>query len=536
MTLIGLDLNATRARAIQGEHHGPGPHIPLGLPLDGNERELPLAVSLEERQPQVGRAGAGLCRRSPHLACLDFLPYLGDDRHWDSGRHRLDAAAAFALVCEQLQRRLGRAKGVTVALPAYLGAAQAALLANVAGRAHWRLLGSVPAPVAVALAAHEHLPWSGLAVVVDLDGHALTLSAVAVRDDLVRVPHVHPAPHLARGVWLCRLLDCAALRCVRLSRRDPRGSAETEQALYDQLAAVLDTRLGEEPAEMVLQTPHWYQHLKFTSAELSAFCAPLVQRTLAEMQHFLATIAALGPVGAVLLTGPAARLPGLAAAVDELILRPDAEPPAASLTLPSPPPGGEGVSCLPSAPSGGEGWGEGVDFGEDLIEDTVLSARVHVLDDDAVARAAFDLAVRQHRGELPRGHLDSASLPGSAASGIDVWPAGAAGGRGPARLHYRGEDHVLSTPLFTLGRDPSCNLVFETELYPTVSARHCEIVLTRGGYLLRDRSRHGTLVNDCLVTQPTTLHSGDWIRLGPGGPLVRFLGQASDQRRLTTTA
>ena len=92
MTLIGLDLNATRVRAIQGEQSGSGPHAPLGLPLEGNHRELPLAVSLEERQPRVGRAGAALCRRSPHLACLNFLPYLGDDRRWDSGRHRLDAA------------------------------------------------------------------------------------------------------------------------------------------------------------------------------------------------------------------------------------------------------------------------------------------------------------------------------------------------------------------------------------------------------------------------------------------------------------
>jgi hypothetical protein len=501
MTLIGLDLNATRIRAIQGENPGSGPHIPLGLPLDGNDRELPLAVSLEERQPRVGQAGAGLCRRSPHLACLDFLPHLGEDRSWEADRHRLDAAGALALVCEQLQRRVGRAEGVTAALPAYLRPAQAALLASVAGRARWRLLGSVPSPVAVALAAHEHLPWSGLAVVVDLDGHALTLSAVAVRDDVVRLPHVQVATHLARGVWLCRLLDGAALRCVRLSRRDPRESAETEQALFDQLAAVLDTRGGEEPAEMVLQTPHWYQHLKFSPTELSAFCAPLVQRTLTEMQHFLSALTALGPVGAVLLTGPAGRLPGLAKAIDEEMVRPEVEPLA------------------------GE---DNADFGEDLIEEPMLSARVHVLDDDAVARAAFDLAVRQHRGELPRGHLDSAALPGGAAD--------AAGDRGPARLHYRGEDHVLSAPLFALGRDPACHLIFETELYPTVSARHCEIVLTGGVYLLRDRSRHGTLVNDCVVTQPTALHSGDWIRLGPDGPLLRFLGQAGGQRSLMTTA
>lgn len=499
MTLIGLDLNATRARAIEGEQPGGGPHVPRGLPLEGNERELPLAVSLEERQPRVGRAGAALCRRSPHLACLDFLPYLGDGDTWDAGRHRLDAAGALALVCDHLQRRLGRAEGLTVALPAYFRPAQAALLADVAHRARWRLLGSVPSPLAVALAAHEHLPWAGQAVVLDLDGYALTWSAVAVRDDVLRVLHTHAVPHLARGIWLCRLLDCAALRCVRLSRRDPRESAEAEQSLFDQLALLLDTHMGGEPAEMVLQTPHWYQHLKFPPAELSAFCAPLLQRAVAEMQHFLAALAALGPVGAVLLTGSAARLPGLAAALDELILRPESEPAADE---------------------------EDRDFGEDLIEETILSARVHILDDDAVARAAFDLARRQHRGELPRGHLDAVPLPGS----------DAAGDLGTARLHYRGEDHPLSGPLFTLGRDPSCNLIFETELYPTVSTRHCEIVLTRGGYLLRDRSRHGTLVNDCLLTQPTVLHSGDWIRLGPGGPLIRFLGQPSDQHQFVTTA
>ncbi len=234
------------------------------------------------------------------------------------------------------------------------------------------------------------------------------------------------SPQLARGVWLCRLLDCVAYRCVRLSRRDPRESAETEQTLFDQLAALLDAPLGDESAEVVIQTPHWYQHLKFSPAELSAFCAPLVQRAVAEMQDFLAAIAALGPVGAVLLTGSAARLPGLTAAMDALILSPESEPSASPPIIP-----------VPSPPAGGEGWGEGADFGEDLIEENVHSARVHVLDDDAVARAAFELALRQHRGELPRGHLDAAPLPGSGA-------ANAAGRSrsGPPALSRRGSPAV----------------------------------------------------------------------------------------------
>jgi molecular chaperone DnaK (HSP70) len=400
MPLIGLDLNATRARAIQGENLGSGPHVPLGLPLEGSERELPLAVSLEERQPRVGRAGAGLCRRSPHLTCMDFLPYLGEDRLWTGGRHRLDAATALALVCDHLQRRIGRAEGVTVALPPYFNEAQAALLADVAARARWRLLGSVPSPIAVALAAHEHLPWSGQAVVIDLDDYALTLSAVAVREERVRVLHVHPATRLGRSVWLSRLLDGAALRCIRLSRRDPREVAETEQALFDQLAVVLEGRAGEEPVQLVLQTPHWYQHLKFSPDELSALCALLVQRTLAELHQFLAEVAELGSVGAVLMTGPAARLPGLAAAVEEQIYKPEAEPAIEE---------------------------ESDDFGESLIESDMLAARVHILDEDAVARAAFDLALRQHRGELPRGHVDCVSIPSNNAKE-----------RGPTRLPFRG--------------------------------------------------------------------------------------------------
>jgi predicted component of type VI protein secretion system len=61
-------------------------------------------------------------------------------------------------------------------------------------------------------------------------------------------------------------------------------------------------------------------------------------------------------------------------------------------------------------------------------------------------------------------------------------------------------------------------------------------VQDRLGYLLRDRSRHGTLLNDRPMTNQTPLHAGDWIRLGPNGPVLRFLGQTAEQRRLMTTA
>jgi pSer/pThr/pTyr-binding forkhead associated (FHA) protein len=69
-----------------------------------------------------------------------------------------------------------------------------------------------------------------------------------------------------------------------------------------------------------------------------------------------------------------------------------------------------------------------------------------------------------------------------------------------------------------------------------VSARHCEILCERRGFSLRDRSRNGTWINDRPVSQQAPLNPGDWIRLGPDGPLLRFLGRAGDARQLGTTA
>ena len=74
MTLIGLDLTASRIRAVGG----PLSLEPAPLALEGKASELPLALSLEGRVAIVGSAGTALARCSPHLACLDFLPHLSN--------------------------------------------------------------------------------------------------------------------------------------------------------------------------------------------------------------------------------------------------------------------------------------------------------------------------------------------------------------------------------------------------------------------------------------------------------------------------
>src|SRR5215475_12389184 len=104
MTLVALDLNATRVRAATGTTVADG----RPLALDGKQPELPMALSLEGRHAALGRAGTVLCRRSPHLACLCFLPYLGQRREWAGPRMTIDADQALSLVFEHIYGLSGK--------------------------------------------------------------------------------------------------------------------------------------------------------------------------------------------------------------------------------------------------------------------------------------------------------------------------------------------------------------------------------------------------------------------------------------------
>src|SRR5262249_22186184 len=131
MSLVGLDLNASRARAVIGA----AGTVPKPLPLDEARRELPTALSLQNRHPEVGLAGAALSRQLPHLVCENFLSRLGTPQQWVAGRHRLDAARALTTVLERIHARTGIGKGVVLAVPAYLDGKQGQQIAGLATKA-----------------------------------------------------------------------------------------------------------------------------------------------------------------------------------------------------------------------------------------------------------------------------------------------------------------------------------------------------------------------------------------------------------------
>jgi molecular chaperone DnaK (HSP70) len=399
-TLIGLDLNATRARAVQGPAHV----LPRTLPLAGTQEDLPMILSLKGRQAEVGRAGVALCRLLPHLTCADFLAHLGESREWHAGRHRLDAVKALALVFAQLAPAIGGAQGVVLAVPAYLTQAQVMLLPPLAEMARLPLLGTVQAPLATALAAYLAQPWSGVALVVDGDEHSLTAAAVLADGDQLSVRAVQSCSQLSLRIWKGRLIDAIADRCIRQSRRDPRDCAPAEQALYEQIENALDAGSGGKAVEFLLQTNQWYQHLLLRPEEFTAYCDRLVGQMMQAIQEMLTANACREALRIVLVSRAAGRLPGLVAALHkafaERLLAAEIQPSGDF---------GEDLLAEHAEPAAS-------DFGEELLAQRAEPVGVVVLSADASAQAAHQLAARFLGGELSRGHLDfSIPLPKSEA-------------------------------------------------------------------------------------------------------------------------
>lgn len=87
----------------------------------------------------------------------------------------------------------------------------------------------------------------------------------------------------------------------------------------------------------------------------------------------------------------------------------------------------------------------------------------------------------------------------------------------PARKPF-----LVSSPSTSIGRDPSCTIVIESEA-AMVSRKHAEVRFDGKNFVLEDnQSFNGTLVNDQRITSATPLYHCDLIRLGGGGPVLRF--------------
>jgi len=373
--VVGVDLTATRARAVSV---GGGKVRPVVL--DDPAEELLLFLACDRRTPELGRAGYGLVRRMPHAVGSNFLPALGHPKEVRAGRFSFTPDAALELAFAKLKGPVAaESDAVAVVLPAYLTPPQVAKAVAAATRAKFPLKGTASAPLAVAahraaiLLAGKPQPepdkpspegWvvplrpaaggPGSVVVIDADEFAMSGAVVAVERDNAKLVASACWPRCSAKAWKDRLLDAVSDRCVRLCRRDPRDSAEAEQALFEQLDDALERARAGQRVNLTVRTAHWYQDLILQPDDLDGYCAALARCSADAVRELIAGLPV--PPRAVWLTQTAGRLPGLGLAVHQ------------------------------NTPEG---------------------TAVEVLPGGAVAHAAAALVPRWLAGELPRTHLDT---------------------------------------------------------------------------------------------------------------------------------
>lgn len=496
MTVLALDWNATRLRAVAG----PAGDYPLPVPLEPPRLDLPLAISLEKRLPELGSAALGLCRRVPEQVCQAFLPHLtatpGQGPRWKSGRHSLDPRQACELVWRKVQPLSANMHGILLTVPGYLLPAQAEALRQLGEAARLPVLGSLPATLAAALAGHAEVFWLRSVLVIDVDDHAVTIGWVKASGAKAKLVESRTFPHLGLRFWRERLINTLADLFVWQHRLDPRDAPWAEQCLYDQLDALTDAAQRHQAIQLGVQGQHWFKHLLVHPEQTVQFCQPLVRKVV----HEAGLILQGWPTGewprTILLTHQAGRLPGLVAELQTLV-RPHQAMNETKL------------------PQTKETAFDEDDFGDELVflHDDELGS-VIVLAAEAPARAAHGLAEFFQTGKVAPGHLET-SAPLAPPPSVEA---------GPPRLHFLGRDYLLHEDAFVLGSQFGSHLLFERNDYPAVAARHCEIIADRRGFTLHNRSRAGTLVNDQPLAGPAPLYAGDRIRLGQEGPTVRFLG------------
>ncbi|HLW67497.1 MAG TPA: hypothetical protein VKS79_19435 [Gemmataceae bacterium] len=352
--VLGLDLNASRVRVMCCAQGRP----PRTVALDEPHEELPLAVSLEKSAPAIGRPALTLARKLPHQVCFDFLNDLGTTREFRHGRHVFNAAGLLDLAIGKVQSVCPVPEHLTLTLPSYLTTPQVAILNSLLEKAKLPWRGSAALPVALLAATDPAERRPPLALIIDVDDHALSAALVSSNADQVRMLGTAIQPKLNLRIWKDRLLNALSDRCVRVCRRDPRDSAVAEQALYDQLDDALDRLLQSQNVEFTIRSEHWYQQLPQQPEDFISYCSGLVKQTVALARELVQGLLP-EPPHAVWLTYAAGRLPGLALGLHQHM---------AERT---------GAAMLPA---------------------------------DAGARAAILLAPRWLREELPRTHLDASIL------------------------------------------------------------------------------------------------------------------------------
>ncbi len=450
MNLLGLELCDAGILVAGGEP-------PQLLRIDEDSLESPGFALPEKKALTTGIAAERRARLFPRQIMNRFWETLSTDpldRPLPAAGNPAEVACAHLARIWGPARRFGNA--MIIAVPAHFERTQLGLLLGMSQELGIPVQGFVSLPVAAAGPGPEELHLH-----LDVHLHRFEVSVLKAEGRLKLQEALTVNESGLEGLYKL-WAQAAADEFVRMTRFDPFHSAETEQALYHRLPAVL-AALGKAPSTtLAIPAGHSTYSTNLMRATILETARPVYDELLAAVREALRRSAARGTPAAVQVSQRVAGLPGV---LERLRQIPDTR----IVTLAA----GAAALALPGL------WGELTD-GRRIEGAPFFNSRPWI--------AAGRAPVVKQTVSAPR----------------------------PTHLLHRNLAYPLSGDPLTIGTDPPAENpgIRIASDAAGIDPVHCAVQLQGGKILLTDLGAGGTFLNDQRVQGSVALAVGDAIRLG----------------------
>lgn len=415
---------------------------------------------LEDEHLVTGAAAYASASLNPRRIQNHYWSQLRTEPLPDSRFHHLSAADLVSQQMGEIWHKVStQGDRLALAVPPYMKNENLGLLLGILMELKIPVVAMVDAAVAATRRHYEH----AIPAHIDMSLHSSSVTRLAQQQEV----------QVERSVVIeeCGLLDLydawlkvIAEAFVQQSRFDPLHTAETEQALQDNMPAWMATASRSKKVAMEVEYRGISHHAELESLEIVAAAAPVYQNIVSNLRALYRA----EETPAIQLSDRAARMPGLAETLKARV--------------------------------GGE---------------------VFLLEPGATARGL----VKRCREDNKAGGISlTRHLPWDQAA-VQVAPsAGSNSGGRPTHVLIGHAAYSVAEPL-VLGTQPGegeRSLDLQQDM-PGVSRRHCVVAAENGQLILTDHSRYGTYLNGHRIDGSAVLQTGDLIRIGTPGYELRLI-------------
>lgn len=434
-----------------------------GLLFTDGERILcrePGFALLEDTGVTTGRAAWASASLNPRRIQNRYWSDLSITPMADSRFRHLTAADLVSRQLEQLWKRVANpGDRLVLAVPAYMSNDNLGLLLGIAMDLDIPVVAMVDAAVAATRRQYAH----GVPVHIDLSLHTAMLT---------RLGQESQAQYERSAVVdECGMLDLYAIwlrviaeTFVQQSRFDPLHTAETEQALQDNMLDWLATATRSKSVPLEVDYRGITHRAEIESLQFVTAATPVYQNIVSNLRALYRA----GETPAIQLSDRAARMPGLAETLKARV--------------------------------GGEAF---------------------LLEPGATARGLIKRVTENRPGNavtLVR-HLPWDQTP------VAVEVSGNQEGAQPTHVLLGNKAVAIETDTLVVGTQPADGERWLDLMQDTagVSRRHCDISAVNGRCVVTDHSRYGTFLNGYRIDGSAALQVGDVLRVGTPGIELRMI-------------